>query len=123
MRTHRKIVVIDGRIGFTGGINITDDENDRLRDDAYRDLHLRIEGDAVRLLQVVFVEDWMYAPKSRALLGELSRDLPARRPGPVSAQALPSGRDSSWESIHCIHVSAIPAARERRRPMPPHLQR
>src|SRR3546814_851451 len=51
MRTHRKIVVIDGRIGFTGGVNITDDENDRLRDDAYRDLHLRIEGDAVRLLR------------------------------------------------------------------------
>src|SRR3546814_3061283 len=70
MRTHRKIVVIDGRIGFTGGINITDDENDRLRDDAYRDLHLRIEGDAVRLLQVVFVEDWMYATKSRALRSE-----------------------------------------------------
>ncbi|HEY9541118.1 MAG TPA: cardiolipin synthase [Luteimonas sp.] len=113
MRTHRKIVVIDGRIGFTGGINITDDENDRLRDDAYRDLHLRIEGDAVRLLQVVFVEDWMYATKSRALLGELSRDLPARRPGPVSAQALPSGPDSSWESIHRMHVSAIHAARER----------
>src|SRR5690606_6221820 len=49
MRTHRKIVVIDGRIGFTGGINITDDENDSLSDAAYRDLHLRIEGDAVRL--------------------------------------------------------------------------
>src|SRR3546814_2794938 len=56
MRTHRKIVVIDGRIGFTGGITITDDENDRLRDDAYRALPLRIEGDAVRLLQGVFVE-------------------------------------------------------------------
>src|SRR3546814_1170653 len=111
-RTHRKTVVIDGRIGFTGGINITDDENDRLRDDAYRDLHLRIEGDAVRLLQVVFVEDWMYATKSRALLGELSRDLPARRPGPVSAQALPSGPDSSWESIHRMHVSAIHARSE-----------
>src|SRR3546814_7937748 len=70
-------------------------------------------GDAVRLLQVVFVEDWMYATKSRALLGELSRDLPARRPGPVSAQALPPGPDSSWESIHRMHVSAIHAARER----------
>src|SRR3546814_12205043 len=55
----------------------------------------------------------MYATKSRALLGELSRDLPARRPGPVSAQALPSGPDSSWESIHRLHVSAIHAARAR----------
>src|SRR3546814_11117086 len=121
MRTHRKIVVIDGRIGFTGGINITDDENDRLRDDAYRDLHLRIEGDAVRLLQVVFVEDWMYATKSRALLGELWRDLPARRPGPVSAQALPSGQDSSWGSSQCLHVSAHNPAPRRVEMVSPHL--
>jgi cardiolipin synthase len=113
MRTHRKIVVIDGRIGFTGGINITDDENDALRDDAYRDLHLRIAGDAVRALQVVFVEDWMYATGSRALLAELSRDPAPRSPGPVSTQVLPSGPDSSWESIHRLHVSAIHAARKR----------
>src|SRR3546814_20363665 len=77
-------------------------------------------GDAVRLLQVVFVEAWMYATKSRALLGELSRDLPARRPGPVSAPALPSGPGSSWESIHRMHVSAIHAARQRGWPMTPY---
>jgi cardiolipin synthase len=114
MRTHRKIVVIDGRIGFTGGINITDDENDSLRDDAFRDLHLRIDGDAVRALQVVFIEDWMYATGSRALLAELTRaPLPPRDPGPVDTQVLPSGPDSSWESIHRLHVSAIHVARER----------
>jgi cardiolipin synthase len=114
MRTHRKIVVIDGRIGFTGGINITDDENDSLRDDAFRDLHLRIDGDAVRALQVVFIEDWMYATGSRALLAELTRaPLPPRDPGPDDTQVLPSGPDSSWESIHRLHVSAIHVARER----------
>lgn len=48
LRTHRKIVVIDGAIAYTGGINITDEENERLRPDAYRDLHLRLEGDVVR---------------------------------------------------------------------------
>ena len=113
MRTHRKIVVVDGRIGFTGGINITDDENDSLRDDAFRDLHLRIEGDAVRLLQLVFVEDWMYASKSRALVAKIARNLPERQPGPVATQVLPSGPDSPWESIHRVHVSAIHAARRR----------
>jgi cardiolipin synthase len=51
LRTHRKIAVIDSRVGYTGGINITDEQNERLRSDAYRDLHLRIEGDAVRALQ------------------------------------------------------------------------
>src|SRR5690606_5722958 len=113
MRTHRKIVVVDGRVGFTGGINITDDENDALRDDAYRDLHLRIEGDAARFLQVGFVEDWMYATQRRALLAELKRGLPERQPGPVPTQVLPSGPDSPWESIHRVHVSAIHAARRR----------
>ena len=48
LRSHRKIVVVDGRVGFTGGINITDEENERVRSDAYRDLHVRIEGDVVR---------------------------------------------------------------------------
>ena len=46
---------------FTGGINVTDEENERLRADAYRDLHIRIEGHVVRSLQLVFVEDWLYA--------------------------------------------------------------
>jgi len=44
LRTHRKIAVIDGRIGYLGGINITDEQDNRLRQDAYRDLHLRLEG-------------------------------------------------------------------------------
>ena len=113
MRTHRKIVVIDGRIGFTGGINITDEENDALRTDAYRDLHLRIDGDAVRMLQVVFVEDWMYATQTRDLIAGLMRNLPEKRPGPIAAQALPSGPDSSWQSIHRVHVAAIHAAQHR----------
>lgn len=61
MRTHRKIVVVDGRVAFTGGINITDEEDESLRPDAYRDLHLRLEGEVVRSVQQVFVEDWVYA--------------------------------------------------------------
>ena len=61
LRTHRKIVVVDGRVAFTGGINITDEENERLNPDAYRDLHLRIEGNVVRSMQSVFVEDWAYS--------------------------------------------------------------
>src|SRR4030095_13923829 len=57
-RTHRKIIVCDGRVGFTGGVNITDDEDERTRRDAYHDTHLRIEGAAVRWLQTIFLEDW-----------------------------------------------------------------
>ena len=113
LRTHRKIVVIDGLVGFAGGINITDEENDRLREDAYRDLHLRLEGDVVRALQLVFVEDWAYATGSREFIGEVARAMPAPALGTIAAQVLTSGPDSDWEAIHRLHVGAIHAARRR----------
>lgn len=113
LRTHRKIVVIDGRIAYTGGINITDEEDERLRADAYRDLHLRIEGDAVRALQVVFVEDWAYVTRTRDWVGDVARAMPEPLPGPIDTQVLTSGPDSSWEAIHRLHVGAIHAASRR----------
>lgn len=114
LRTHRKIVVIDGRIAYTGGMNVTDDQNEALREDAYRDLHLRIEGRVVRILQRVFVEDWVYATGRRdfiaAVVGETPVD-PAS--GTIPAQVLVSGPDSTWETIHRAHVGAIHAAKRR----------
>ena len=113
MRTHRKIVVVDGRIGFAGGINITDEENEGLRSDAYRDLHFRLDGDVVRSLQLVFAEDWAYATGEREFLGELAQSMPECCPGPVAAQVITSGPDSDWEAIHRLHVEAIHNARQR----------
>ena len=113
LRSHRKIVVVDGRIGFTGGINITDEENERLRDDAYRDLHLRIAGDAVRGLQLLFVEDWAYATRERDFISSVAQAMPPRDTGPIAAQVLGSGPDSPWESIHRLHVGAIHEAKQR----------
>ncbi|MFC3552323.1 cardiolipin synthase [Lysobacter cavernae] len=109
LRTHRKIVVIDGRVGFTGGINITDEEDERLRSDAYRDLHLRLEGDVVHELQLVFVEDWAYATGQPPL----KLHSPPPQPGTVATQVLVSGPDSSWEAIHRLHVGAIHSAQRR----------
>jgi len=113
LRSHRKIVVVDGRVAFTGGINITDEENERLRPDAYRDLHLRIEGDAVRSLQLLFVEDWAYASGKRDFIASVAQAMPAPQPGPIAAQVLSSGPDSPWEAIHRLHVGAIHAATRR----------
>ena len=113
LRTHRKIVVVDGRVGFAGGINITDEENDRLRADAYRDLHLRLEGEVVATLQLVFVEDWAYATDDRSVLASLPRSEIAGSEDPIHAQVLTSGPDSDWEAIHRLHVAAIHAARHR----------
>ena len=113
LRTHRKIVVIDGRVGYTGGMNVTDDQNERFNDRAYRDLHLRLEGEIVRELQLVFVEDWAYATGQRDFIGEVHRQTPEQPRGPVCAQVVTSGPDSGWEAIHRAHVGAIHAAKRR----------
>src|SRR5690606_25504715 len=113
LRSHRKIVVVDGDVGFTGGINVTDEENQRVRADAYRDLHLRIEGDVVRALQVLFVEDWAYATGQREFISSVAKAMPPRQPGPIAAQVLGSGPAWPWESIQRLHVGAIHAASRR----------
>ncbi|MBW8367263.1 MAG: cardiolipin synthase [Arenimonas sp.] len=110
LRNHRKVVVVDGRIGFTGGINITDDENDHLQSDAFRDLHLRLEGEVVRWLQMAFLEDWHYATGKALRDDKFWPDLPA---GDVMAQVLPAGPDSPWEAIHRVQVEAIHQANRR----------
>jgi len=110
LRSHRKIVIVDGITGYTGGINITDDENEAVNPDAYRDLHIAVTGDVVRWLQLAFLEDWVYAgkhlPKESELFGEQSK-------AKLKAQIIPSGPDSEWESIHRAKVFAISLAQSR----------
>ncbi len=114
-RTHRKIVVCDSRIGFTGGVNITDEEDARTRPDAYHDVHLRIEGAAARWLETTFLEDWNYATGEmpRDMDDALSRLLPDLKAGDIPVQIVTSGPDSPLEAIHRMHVSAIHSANER----------
>jgi cardiolipin synthase A/B len=110
LRSHRKIVVIDGVSGFTGGINITDDENESVNLAAYRDLHMAVTGDVVRWLQLAFLEDWVYAgrhaPAEAGLFSE--PDF-----ADIKAQIIPAGPDSQWESIHRAKVFAISHAKKR----------
>ena len=110
IRSHRKIVVIDGDIGFTGGINITDDENELIKSDAYVDLHFKIRGEVVRWLQLAFVQDWIYAG------GAFDADAdywPNPVSGDIPAQVLAAGPDTPWEPIHRAKVFAINNAKKR----------
>lgn len=113
LRTHRKLVILDGNVGFIGGINITESEDDRLRSDAYRDLHLQVQGDLVRSFQDVFLEDWVYASGQAAFVPLLADAMPTACPGTIHAQLLSSGPDSTWEAIHRMHVSLIHHASRR----------
>jgi cardiolipin synthase len=112
LRSHRKIVICDGKIGFTGGINVTDDENETLNPKAFHDMHLRVEGEAVRWLQVAWLEDWHYATKKEVTDAALYAE-PAPTPGPISAQVIPAGPDNDWEPIHRTQVDAIHRAERR----------
>ncbi|WP_213959355.1 MULTISPECIES: cardiolipin synthase [unclassified Variovorax] len=114
-RTHRKIVVCDGVVGFTGGVNITDAEDRRTRPDAYHDVHVRIEGTAVRWLQITFIEDWTYATGQhlRQLHEKLANLMPEVAPGDIPVQIVTSGPDNSLEAIHRVHLSAINSSMHR----------
>ena len=110
-RSNRKIVVVDGVIGFTGGINVTDDENERVKPDTYfRDVHARLEGDAVAWMQRVFLEDWHYTtgklPKGEGYF--VKQDA-----GRYAVQIMPSGPDNAWEPIHRAHLIGIHSANSR----------
>lgn len=111
LRTHRKIVVIDGRVGMLGGINITDHENENVRPhDAYRDTHLLLRGGAVRWLQYLFLQDWGYAGGGQVNDANI---VPQDQPGNVPVQIVASGPDSDSEAIHRAMIDAINMARER----------
>lgn len=114
-RTHRKIVVIDGRVGYTGGVNITDEEDKRLQPQAYHDVHVCLHGAVVNWLQTVFLEDWCYAQgyASEQALADLPALLPDVPEGEQVVQIMTSGPDSGMEAIHRVHVGAIHAASQR----------
>lgn len=110
-RNHRKIVVVDGRVGFTGGINITNEENPAHSERAWRDTHLRLEGPCVGQLQLVFLEDWCYALGSAPTDPSLFPPLPAEEGDLV--QILDSGPDKEHETIKSAFFAAIGAAAAR----------
>ncbi|WP_374492342.1 cardiolipin synthase [Brachymonas sp.] len=111
LRTHRKLVICDGRVGFTGGINVTDEEDDRLfPDSAYRDTHVRLEGAAVRWLQYTFLQDWIYATGRHEFAPHI---VPLHAPGPHAVHVATSGPDSEGQAIHHSMVHAISIAQHR----------
>jgi cardiolipin synthase len=70
LRNHRKILVVDGKIGFTGGFNIKREYwNPDSVVEPFRDLHFRLSGPVVAPLSEVFVDDWQFATRE-ALRGE-----------------------------------------------------
>lgn len=111
-RNHRKIVVVDGRVGFTGGINVGKEYLGR--DPAlgsWRDTHVRLDGPAALSLQTAFAEDWYSA--SGELLDAARYFPPTAGTGTAVVEVVDSGPDRTWSAISYIYSQAIALARER----------
>ena len=110
-RNHRKIAIIDGKIGFVGGLNIGDEYLGKGPLGYWRDTHIRIAGSAVKSLQSRFFMDWNYAAKDNLVLEEKYFPDTRRREG-VTMQIVHSGPDSIGEDIKFGYIKLINAARE-----------
>lgn len=116
-RNHRKIVVIDGHIGYTGGINIRDDhmgENKKLS--PWRDTSIRVEGAGVYALQNIFLDDWRYCKKDNTPPMVYLENGYFPKPeicGNVNIQVLSSGPDSPVQKIKEVFVQLVTNAKKR----------
>ncbi len=110
-RNHRKIVVIDGKVGYVGGMNIADRYViGEKRQPAWRDTHLRIEGESVTAMQYSFAIDWNFT--TRRLLDTVPKHQQA---GALSSdylvQMVNSGPTSRWNNISFVFLKAITLAK------------
>ena len=108
-RTHRKILVVDGAVGFTGGVGIADQWSGNAQDaDHWRDTHFRVEGPVVAQLQAAFADNWT------KMSGDVQHGddyFPALAPsGPSPAQMFKSSIEGGAESMQLMYMLSIAAA-------------
>lgn len=110
-RTHRELLVVDGRVGFTGGVGIGDLWLGHAQDpDHWRDTHFRLEGPAVAQMQAAFLDNWLKT-YAEVLHGE--DYFPALAPaGEMSAQVLKSSSSQGSESVQMMYLLSIAAAKD-----------
>jgi len=110
-RNHRKIAVIDGRIGYSGGLNMTEKHlTGPPGFSGWRDTHMRVTGEAVQMLQSIFATTWQNTTGES--LFQLTH-FPATmgRTGGVPVQVVNAGPDSRWEAIRQSYLAMIALAR------------
>ena len=108
-RNHRKIVVVDGLVGFTGGMNVGDIYAGLA--DSWLDLHARLEGPVIQSLQETFCQDWYHATGEDLVNTDYFPQVADA--GTVWAQLLTSGpADERWRAIHTFMFAAINLAQK-----------
>ncbi|MDM5177701.1 cardiolipin synthase [Massilia sp. DJPM01] len=110
-RTHRKLLVVDGNIGFTGGVGIADQWRGAGQDKQHwRDTHFRVEGPVVGQMQAVFADNWTKA--TGAVLDGPHYFPPLKPLGGHAAQMFSSSPSGGSESMLLMYLMAITAARD-----------
>jgi cardiolipin synthase len=111
-RNHRKITVIDGAIGYTGGMNIGQEQLDGGEGfDYWRDTQVRVVGESAAVLQAVFMVDWYNAVRENLFYAKyFPADATDRAEGDVPVQILTSGPDSQWAAIRQLYAFMIVSA-------------
>jgi cardiolipin synthase len=109
-RTHRKLLIVDGKIGFTGGVGIADKWRGNAEDENHwRDTHFRVEGPVVGQMQAVFNDNWT---KATGTVLDGPDYFPAlKAEGSSAAQMFSSSPTGGSESMHLMYLLAITAAR------------
>jgi cardiolipin synthase len=109
-RTHRKLLIVDGKIGFTGGVGIADKWRGNAEDENHwRDTHFRVEGPVVGQMQAVFNDNWTKA--TGTVLDGPDYFPPLKAEGSSAAQMFSSSPTGGSESMHLMYLLAITAAR------------
>lgn len=111
-RSHRKIVVVDGRIGYLGGMNVCDEQTGGVAgEEPWRDTQLRIEGESVRWLQRSFLENWQFSTAYPLRIAP--EHFPSLPRGDAWLQIVRGGPDRVVFPIHEFFFTAIAGADER----------
>ncbi len=111
-RNHRKLVIIDGQIGYVGGFNVGNEYLGLSRRFGYwRDTHLKLAGGSVLHMQALFFLDWGIATGDQVLIEPRYFPL-GQHPGRVGMQIVSSGPDSEWQQIKNAYLKMIVNAKE-----------
>lgn len=112
-RNHRKLVIIDGKIGYVGGFNVGDEYLGLNKKFGYwRDTHLRLVGNSVHAIQTRFILDWNQASHSHDISYSPHLFPKIESLGKTNMQIVTSGPDSEWEHIKYGYIKMISYARE-----------
>jgi cardiolipin synthase A/B len=112
-RTHRKVLIVDETVGFTGGVGIADEWNGDARNEhEWRDTHFRVRGPAVDGLRAAFVDNWIET-EDELFEENVDRFPDQPQPGSTVVQSVRGASETGWNDITTLFLSLLQLAQER----------